>query len=543
MYSIKVNTRIYARMLFALAIMYPAVPSFAMSNDIYLVQSQFGDFFSCDTMAVGIFLVWWDRTNDLTEEAAPLLDSMAAYRGYCLDSLDMMDPPNPRDGYYFNVYLHENGDVFPDGWSCGVGTDCYGYPYMTLPIGVLGDWMTISHETFHAFQYSSNAPGFDPPDANWYVEATANWFAAVNYPWFPNAFLEAESLVRLPHVPMWLGYANFPDSYPENWQRYVHQYAMALFLFYLTEEEGIPYSLICGGFYNSDNSLPQDLLPQEYLVSFPGAVDMRAHFINWAAHMTNDFDFILPSQKEMAELHWNTYGDPEDDNEFTQTYDDTGSGGWFRPADSLITTAWSFNTYRILNSGSDPYSFHLIGDAYGSDGDPSLFRGKLLVRNIQTGERFYDLAMFDDTEGNLTVDVTATDTELYFIVASMPETFTGVEQTFGYMISVEKGGTSASNPPVDPGPVHLELNSPNPFSGSTTIEFQIPSPGLARLTVYDLCGHLMATLLDEEIAAGFHKTAWDGRDRSGRELPGGVYLSRLEAAGQVAQGKMTILRD
>lgn len=63
-----------------------------------------------------------------------------------------------------------------------------------------------------------------------------------------NAFLEAESLVRIPQVAMWLGYDNFPGYYPENWQRYVHQYAMALFLFYLTEEMGVPSSVVCDGF-------------------------------------------------------------------------------------------------------------------------------------------------------------------------------------------------------------------------------------------------------------------------------------------------------
>jgi hypothetical protein len=491
-------------------------------------------------MARGIFLVWWDNKNDLSDEAAVLLDSMAVYRETCLYSLPMQDPPNPQDGYYFNVYLHEPGDVFPSGWSCGVGTDTYGYPYMTLPIGILNDWITISHETFHAFQYSSDAPGFSQNDCFWYIEGSANWFAAITYSEHPNAFVEAQSLVRIPHVPMWLGYDNFPSYYPENWQRYVHQYAMALFLFYLTEEVGVPYSLICRGFYNEEG--PQELLPQEYLYAELGNEAMRNYFIDWAAHMTNDFDFILPSQKAMAMVHWNTYADPDDDNEFTKIYEDGFTAEWFRPPDSLATTAWSFNTYKVLNGSIDPYTFHLLGDVSGSLGDPAYFQGKILVKNSLSGARFYDIDMLNDTAGSLTVEVTPADTAMYFIVASMPETFTGIDQVFQYCINIERGATSVNTPPEYPSVLHMERNSPNPFSSVTMMEFSIPAAGPVSLTVYDLSGHLVTTVLEEDLPAGCHETVWDGKDSTGRDLPGGVYLSKLEASGQVVHGVMTLLR-
>lgn len=531
--------RIKGKMLIVTTILYLAVSAHAYES-WYLVQSEFGDSLSCDLMARGIFLVWWDNKNDLSTEAAILLDSMTVYRDICLDTLTMQDPPNPQDGYYYNIYLHETGDVFPEGWGCGCGTDCFGYPYMTLPIASLDNWITISHETFHVFQYSGDAPGFDHPDAQWYVEASANWFAAITHPDDPDAFVEAESLVRIPHVAMWLGYANFPEYYPENWQRYVHQYAMALFLFYLTEEEGVPFSQICGGFYNAENL--QTLLPQEYLYAGLGAVEMRNHFIDWAAHMTNDFDFILPSQKEMALEHWNTYADPFDDNEFTRAFFNTGTGGWYRPANSLTTTAWSFNTYKILNISNDFYSFHLNGDTFGSEADSARFQGKILVMNTLTGTRFYDLIMLNETQGSLTVDVTTADTELYFIVTSMPDMFTDAEQIFGYDICIEKGATSVYNTLEHPEAVHLDLISPNPFKSTTMLEFQIPTAGPVRLTVYDLNGHLVTTVLEEDLLAGCHDTVWDGRDSAGRDLPGGVYLFRLEASGQVAHGITTLLR-
>ena len=48
--------------------------------------------------------------------------------------------------------------------------------------------------------------------------------------------------------------------------------------------------------------------------------------------------------------------------------------------------------------------------------------------------------MTSDTEGSLSINVSEADTELYFIIASMPEFFTDVEQQYPYQIQITKGG-------------------------------------------------------------------------------------------------------
>lgn len=531
---------IFRRLLPLLVTAFTAVGAGFQESDLYLVQSEFGDSVSCDLLAQGIFLVWWDNRNDLSQEAAMLLDSMANYRELCLGSFGLQDPPNPQDGFYFNVYLHEQGDVFPDGWSCGVGTDSYGYPYMTLPIGVLNNWVTISHESFHVFQYSSDAPGFEGDDCFWFIEASANWFAAITHPGHPDAFVEAMSLVKVPHVAMWLGYDNFPVYYPDNWQRYVHQYAMALFLWYLTEVAGLPDSLICGGFYNT-GSFPQNLNPQEYLFEAPCVGDLRTHFMNWAARMSNDFDFILPSQLETAMLHWNTYADPEDDNQFTWVFGGEGFGGWYSPPESLATTPWSFNVYKILNAEDGAYSFDLQGSPVGTMGDSACFRGKVVVRNAYSETRFYDLEMQSDILGSLTVNVSEADTVLYFIVGSLPETFSGCEEVFPYMISVEPALASADPSDTAHG-FSLGAASPNPFRNWTSMEFNLPVQGLVLLEVFNVAGRSVATLAADELPAGHHQVSWNGTSGSGGRLPSGLYVARLLFNGDCISRRLTLLR-
>ncbi len=402
-------------------------------NAQYTLNSLYGNLNDCDTMTRGIYVVWWDNDWNMAADADILLDSMIRYRTDCLNDLGMADPPNPPNGYYYNVYLHRPNDVFPSGWGNGQGTDANGYPFLTLPVGAHNDWVNVAHETFHIFQYSATSPGFAyAGDSQWYIEASANLFAAVRNYNNSRAFLEAESLARLPHVALWLSYDNFPASYPQNWQRYVHQYAMALFLYYLTEEVGVPHAMITSGFFAGTNDLPQ-----EYYFNQLGGTVLRNHFINFAARMTNHFDFLPQNQITVFENEWNTYADPADDNEFLEVFTNL-TQVTYRPADSLVTTGWSFNTFKIINNYDPWYLISLHGDMTGSAGSSAYFQVKFVVQNSINGTRFIDMPMNDDYTGDYVLQLDSSDTTAYMIIASMPQMFQNVNQTYSYELSIDQ---------------------------------------------------------------------------------------------------------
>jgi hypothetical protein len=83
---------------------------------------------------------------------------------------------------------------------------------------------------------------------------------------------------------------------------------------------------------------------------------------------------------------------------------------------------------------------------------------------------------------------------------------------------------------------------PNPFNPITRLDYAVASTGHVRLRIFDLRGRSVATLVDGVVTAGRHEVVWNGRDAGGREVPSGVYLSRLETAGQVAQGRLALVR-
>jgi photosystem II stability/assembly factor-like uncharacterized protein len=92
-------------------------------------------------------------------------------------------------------------------------------------------------------------------------------------------------------------------------------------------------------------------------------------------------------------------------------------------------------------------------------------------------------------------------------------------------------------PDGKPTAVHLMQNYPNPFNPSTVIGFQIPVRGHVTLTVYDVLGRAVATLIDEIREAGSGKVVWNA---SG--LPSGVYICRLQSGGLVETKKLVLTR-
>lgn len=85
--------------------------------------------------------------------------------------------------------------------------------------------------------------------------------------------------------------------------------------------------------------------------------------------------------------------------------------------------------------------------------------------------------------------------------------------------------------------------SPNPLCDRTLIEYYLPERAEVTLSVFDVTGRCVHILAQGDCQAGTHTLGWDGRDKDGRCLPGGIYFYRLDmSAGPDVYGKLVILR-
>jgi flagellar hook assembly protein FlgD len=83
---------------------------------------------------------------------------------------------------------------------------------------------------------------------------------------------------------------------------------------------------------------------------------------------------------------------------------------------------------------------------------------------------------------------------------------------------------------------------PNPGSGLTSIDVEVPSSGLVRASVYDLGGRRIRDLADGILPAGAFHLLWDGRNNEGHAMPAGVYLMRASTVHGSTQTRIVRIR-
>ena len=88
----------------------------------------------------------------------------------------------------------------------------------------------------------------------------------------------------------------------------------------------------------------------------------------------------------------------------------------------------------------------------------------------------------------------------------------------------------------------LEQNVPNPFSPETVIRFSLAERGHVSLSIYDVEGRPVRTLVNGERAPDRYEAHWDSCDDRGRSVAPGVYFYKIEAPGYSRTMKMVLLR-
>jgi hypothetical protein len=88
----------------------------------------------------------------------------------------------------------------------------------------------------------------------------------------------------------------------------------------------------------------------------------------------------------------------------------------------------------------------------------------------------------------------------------------------------------------------LGQNYPNPFNPTTVIGYSIDRRSRVDISIYNLLGRKVSTIVDKTLPAGEYTTEWDGRDDNGRPVASGIYFYQIRIGGYVESRKMLLLK-
>lgn len=181
----------------------------------------------------------------------------------------------------------------------------------------------------------------------------------------------------------------------------------------------------------------------------------------------------------------------------------TTAGGDFSSTESAVVSVGGIGVYTWASTAQ------LVADVQGWLNDPTSNFGWIIIGNeaaAKTSKRF-------DSREN----PTSANRPLLTV------TFTA--------------STSVDDRAVRPTVFAIQGNYPNPFNPTTQIIFTLPAEQPARLSVYNLLGVKVATLIDQTMAPGRHVVTWNAGN-----MPSGMYFARLEAGGMSTMKRMILAK-
>ncbi|MEA1973424.1 MAG: FlgD immunoglobulin-like domain containing protein, partial [Candidatus Cloacimonadota bacterium] len=85
-------------------------------------------------------------------------------------------------------------------------------------------------------------------------------------------------------------------------------------------------------------------------------------------------------------------------------------------------------------------------------------------------------------------------------------------------------------------------NYPNPFNPTTTIALNMPKAGNAEISIINIKGQIVKTIVNQELDKGQHSFKWNGFDNNDNSVASGVYFYKVETANKTVTNRMLLLK-
>jgi hypothetical protein len=88
----------------------------------------------------------------------------------------------------------------------------------------------------------------------------------------------------------------------------------------------------------------------------------------------------------------------------------------------------------------------------------------------------------------------------------------------------------------------LHQNYPNPFNPVTSLRYDIPEDAPVNITIYDMMGRIVRSLVNSKKAAGYHYIKWNATNNKNEPVSAGLYLYTIQAGEFTQTKKMVLLK-
>ena len=273
-------------------------------------------------------------------------------------------------------------------------------------------------------------------------------------------------------------------------------------------------------------------------------------------------DVYLIRTDDAGDTVWTrTYGGPDDDEGYS--VDETADGGYIVVGKTRSFGGGPCNVYLIKTDGvGDTVWTRTYGGRavdWGSGVEQTTDGGYVVVgRTYEFGAGGSDVYLVKTDDAGDTVWTrtfggpeddwgysVAQTADSGYVIAGWTESF-GAGDFDVYLIKTEPEDTVQVSEGHDV--LHprrrwsLSQNRPNPFRATTTISYALPDRQQISLTIYDISGARVRTLVSRTLPAGLHNVVWDGRDEAGHRVANGVYFYCLRAGGHAETRRMALIR-
>jgi len=189
------------------------------------------------------------------------------------------------------------------------------------------------------------------------------------------------------------------------------------------------------------------------------------------------------------------------------------------PDDAVVT---KYNIYRsgngTLTEAVNIESFSSLEELVAAE------ETTILIGSVSAGVNSY-----------LDTGVPLDGTTYYYWIEAVSGENTSAKAATGYPTAVEDDPNDARQA------FKLRQNYPNPFNPSTTISFELYKAGYVELSVYNVLGRNVRTLIDRRCEPGMHSITWDGLDDGGGNVAAGIYLYRLHSSDRYETKRMLLI--